>query len=110
MFGAGPNALPTDAQQMGIDLVDQRRRLTEALDAKVPLMEREQVSIETGWFNFRDAKLQMSSYTPPIMEMAVTNVRLPSCALCAGRYGAGLLVLGGISDEAFEHQIHNWKI
>ena len=110
MFGAGPGALPTDAYQMGIDPGDQRRRMTEALDAIVPLMEGQQVSMETDWFTLRDAKLQMSSYTPPMMEMAVTSIRSPSGALCAGKYGAGLLVLGGISDEALEHQIHNWKI
>ena len=44
------------------------------------------------------------------MGMAVTSIRSPSGALCAGKYGAELLVLGGISDEALEYQIHNWKI
>ena len=47
MFGAGPGALPTDAYQMGIKPGDQRRRMTEALDAIVPLMKGETVSMET---------------------------------------------------------------
>ena len=110
MFGAGPGALPTDAYQMGIEPADQRRRMTEALDAIVPLMEGKQVSMETDWFTLKDAKLQVASYTQPMMEMAVTSVRSPSGALCAGKYGAGLLVLGGISDEALERQTANWKI
>ena len=110
MFGAGPGALRTDAQQMGIDPADQRRRMTEAPDVIVPLMEGKQVFMETNWFTLRDAKLQMSHYTPPMMEMVVTSIRSPSGALCAVKYGAGLLVLGGISDGALEHQIHNWKI
>lgn len=110
MFGAGPGALPSDAYQMGISPGDQRRRMTEALDAIVPLMEGETVSMETDWFTLKEAKLQLGSYTKPMMEMAVTSVRSPSGALCAGKYGAGLLVLGGTSEEALKGQIENWRI
>jgi limonene 1,2-monooxygenase len=110
MFGAGPGALPSDAYQMGISPGDQRRRMTEALDAIVPLMEGETVSMETDWFTLKEAKLQLGSYTKPMMEMAVTSVRSPSGALCAGKYGAGLLVLGGTSEEALKGQTENWRI
>lgn len=55
MFGAGPGALPTDAYQMGIRPADQRRRMTEALEAIVPLMEGETVSMETDWFSLKNA-------------------------------------------------------
>lgn len=110
MFGAGPGALPSDAYQMGIAPADQRRRMTEALDAIVPLMEGETVSMETDWFMLKEARLQLASYTKPMMEMAVTSVRSPSGALCAGKYGAGLLVLGGTSDEALANQKENWRI
>ena len=110
MFGAGPGALPTDAYQMGINPADQRRRMTEALDAIVPLMEGETVSMETDWFTLNNAKLHLGSYSKPRMEMAVTSVRSPAGALCAGKYGAGLLVLGGISDKALAAQAENWKI
>jgi limonene 1,2-monooxygenase len=110
MFGAGPGALPTDAYQMGIKPGDQRRRMTEALDAIVPLMKGETVSMETDWFTLKDAKLQLGSYSKPMMEMAVTSVKSPSGALCAGKHGAGLLVLGGVSEEALESQIKNWAI
>ena len=110
MFGAGSGALPTDAYQMGIKPADQRRRMTEALEAIVPLMEGETVSMKTDWFTLNNAKLQVGSYTKPMMEMAVTSVRSPSGALCAGKYGAGLLVLGGISDDALDRQSENWHI
>ena len=110
MFGAGPGALPTDAYQLGIEPNAQRRRMTEALDAIVPLMEGETVNMETDWFTLKNAKLQLGSYTRPTMEMAVTSVRSPSGALCAGKFGAGLLVLGGVSDEALERQSENWQI
>ncbi|MEL0105950.1 MAG: LLM class flavin-dependent oxidoreductase [Rhodospirillales bacterium] len=110
MFGAGPGALPSDAYMMGIEPGEQRQRMTDALDAIVPLMEGETVSMETDWFTLKDAKLQLASYTKPMMEMAVTSVRSPAGALCAGKYGAGLLVLGGTSDEALATQKENWRI
>ena len=100
MFGAGPGALPTDAYQMGIKPSEQRRRMNEALDAIVPLMEGDAVTMETDWFKLNNAKLQLSSYTRPMMEMAVTSVKSPSGAICAGKFGAGLLELGGMSNEA----------
>ena len=110
MFGAGPGALPTDAYRMGIKPGDQRRRMGEALDAIVPLMEGKSVTMETDWFTLNNAKLQLNSYTKPMMEMAVTSVRSPAGALCAGKFGAGLLVLGGVSDEALKVQTENWRI
>ncbi len=110
MFGAGPGALPTDAYQMGIEAGVQRRRMGEALDAIVPLMEGKTVSMETDWFSLKDAKLQLKSYSRPMMEMAVTSVKSPAGALCAGKFGAGLLVLGGVSTEALKVQSENWRI
>ena len=95
---------------MGVNPGDQRRRMTEALDAIVPLMEGETVSMETDWFTLNNAKLHLGSYSKPRMEMAVTSVRSPAGALCAGKYGAGLLVLGGISDKALAAQAENWRI
>src|SRR5919106_2890989 len=38
MLGVGPGALPSDAFMMGIDPVDQRRRMEESLDAIVKLL------------------------------------------------------------------------
>jgi limonene 1,2-monooxygenase len=53
MFGVGPGALVGDAFRMGIDPENQRRMLNEALEAIVPLMRGEQVTMETDWFNLR---------------------------------------------------------
>ncbi len=82
----------------------------EALDAIVPLLEGKRVSSKTDWFTLEDAKLQITSYTRPRMEMAVTSIRSPAGALLAGRYGLGLLSLGGHSDQALEAYARNWRI
>jgi len=110
MFGAGPGALPTDAYQMGIDPKDQRRRMDEALNAIVPLMKGETVSLETDWFTLKNARLQLDSYSKPMMELAVTSIKSPAGAISAGKFGAGLLVLGGMSDEALKIQSSNWEV
>ena len=73
MFGAGPGALPTDAYQMGVEPGDQRRRMSEALDAIVPLMEGETVSMETDWFTLKNAKLQLGSYSKPMICLLYTS-------------------------------------
>ena len=110
MFGAGPGALPTDAYQMGIDPKDQRRKMDEALNAIVPLMKGETVNLETDWFTLKNARLQLDSYSKPMMEMAVTSIKSPAGAISAGKFGAGLLVLGGMSDEALKIQCSNWEV
>jgi len=110
MFGVGPGALPSDAAQMGIDARQTRRMMHEALDVIIPLLEGKRVNAETDWFTLKEAKLQQASYTRPRMEMAVTTVRSPSGALLAGRYGLGLLTLGGYSDEALANHAKNWGI
>jgi limonene 1,2-monooxygenase len=110
MFGVGPGALPSDAAQMGIDARQSRRMMNESLDVIIPLLEGERVSARTDWFTLEKAKLQHASYTRPRMEMAVTSIRSPAGALLAGRYGLGLLSLGGHSDEALAAYAKNWGI
>ena len=110
MFGVGPGALPSDASMMGIDARDSRRMMEEALDAIVPLLEGETVTVKTDWFTLDNARLQHSSYTYPRMEMAVTAVRSPAGALIAGRLGLGILSLGGHSDDALKAYAKNWEI
>ncbi len=110
MFGIGPGALPSDAAQMGIDVRRTRRMMNEALEVIIPLLEGERVSAKTDWFTLDNAKLQHASFTRPRMEMAVTTIRSPAGADLAGRYGLGLLSLGGHSDEALAAYATNWGI
>jgi limonene 1,2-monooxygenase len=109
MFGVGPGALPSDAFAMGLHPDQQRRRMQEALDALVPLLRGETVSMATDWFTLKDAKLQLAPYTRPMMEMAVASVRSPAGAMAAGRHGIGMLSIGGTSDESVAAQIENWR-
>ena len=110
MFGAGPGALPTDAQMFGLKPADLRPRMEEALACIVPLLRGETVTCKTDWFELKNARLGVGCYTRPTIELAVTSIRSPSGVLNAGKYGAGVMVLGGVDDASLEHHMANWKI
>lgn len=110
MFGVGPGALVGDAFRMGIEPADQRRRLNEGMEAIVRLLDGETVTMKTDWFELREARLQLSSYSYPRIEMAVACARSPVGALVAGKYGIGMLSIGGTSDEALAHHANNWNL
>jgi limonene 1,2-monooxygenase len=110
MFGVGPGALPSDAKMFGLNPVDLRPRMDEALDCIVPLLRGETVSKKTSWFELCEARLSVGCYTKPTMEMAVTSIRSPAGALAAGRHGTGLLVLSGVDDASMRHHVSNWNI
>jgi limonene 1,2-monooxygenase len=110
MFGVGPGALVGDAFRIGIDPADQRRRMNEALDAIMPMLNGEEVTVKTDWFEMREARMQLPCYTRPHIEMAVACARSPAGALAAGKHGLGMLSIGGTSDEALKHHASNWKL
>jgi len=110
MFGVGPGSLVYDAVKMGLEAKDQRRKLDEALDVIVALMQGGVVTKKTDWFDLREAGLQYKSYTLPMMEMAVASNRSPTGALAAGRYGIGMLSIGGTSDDSLKAHAANWGV
>ena len=110
MFGMGPGALSSDAFKLGIDPADQRRRMAELIDVIVRLMRGETVSAESDWFRMQQARLQLSCYSKPYMEMAVASSRSPAGALSAGKHGLGMLSIGGTSDEALAAHASNWGV
>jgi limonene 1,2-monooxygenase len=110
MFGVGPGSLVYDAAKMGLAAADQRRKLDEALDVIVELMQGRMVTKKTDWFDLREARLQLKSYSQPMMEMAVANARSPTGALQAGKHGIGMLSLGGTSDDALKAHAANWGV
>jgi len=110
MFGVGPGSLVYDAVKMGLEAKDQRRKLDEALDVIVTLMQGGVVTKKTDWFDLNEAGLQFKSYSLPMMEMAVASNRSPTGALAAGKHGIGMLSIGGTSDDALKAHASNWGV
>jgi limonene 1,2-monooxygenase len=110
MFGVGPGALVSDAMMMGIDPAKQRDMMDEALGVIVRLLRGETVSHQSDWFTLREARLQMTPYSRPHVEMAVASQVSPTGSRAAGRHGLGLLSLGATSTGGFNALSSNWAI
>jgi len=110
MFGVGPGALPSDAFMMGIEVAKQRDMMDEALDAIAALLRGETVNMKTDWFTLNNARLQMTPYSRPSVEIAVASQVSPTGANAAGRHGAGLLSIGATSAGGFNALATNWAI
>jgi limonene 1,2-monooxygenase len=94
MLGCGPGALVSDAYMMGIEPVDQRRRMDESLTAIMALLRGDEpVTMKTDWFELRDARLHLRPYTDPCFPIAVASVMTPSGVIAAGKFGLGILAL-----------------
>jgi limonene 1,2-monooxygenase len=94
LFGTGPGALPSDAFVMGIDPLDQRRRMEESLEAILALLRSDDpVTRQTDWFTMKEARLQLRPYSHPHFEVAVAAMISPSGPRLAGTYGVSLLSL-----------------
>ena len=92
MLGVGPGALTSDAYQMGLDPLEQRRKMDESLEAIMRLLrDDEPVNMETDWFTLQEARLHISSYTRPHLPIAAAHSFSPSGPAVAGKYGIGLL-------------------
>ena len=110
MFGVGPGSLVYDATKMGLKAEDQRRKLDESLDVIMELMQGRMVTKKTDWFDLAEARLQLKSYSQPMMEMAVASSRSPTGALAAGKHGIGMISIGGTSDDALKAHASNWGV
>ena len=110
MFGVGPGALSSDAHMMGIPVARQRERMEEAIDVLIPLLRGETVTRETDWFTLNEARVQLTPYTRPMVEMAVASLISPSGARAAGRHGLGLLSIQATSRAGFNALASNWAI
>ncbi len=110
MFGVGPGALISDAYMMGIPASKQRDRMDEALDVLVPLLNGETVTHKSDWFELVDARLQMTPYSRPSVEISVASQVSPTGARAAGKHGLGLLSLGATSTGGFNALASNWAI
>src|SRR5436309_973674 len=110
MFGVGPGALPSDAYMMGIDPIDQRRRMEESLEVMLRLFAGETVTAETEWFTLKDARLQLLPYSQPCFEIAVAAMISPSGPRLAGKHGLSLLSIGATQTEGFNVMTSTWSV
>jgi limonene 1,2-monooxygenase len=110
MFGVGPGALSSDAFLMGIPVARQRDMMDEALDVIIRLLRGEEVTHESDWFKLTNARLQMTPFSRPSVEIAVASQISPTGARAAGRHGLGLLSLGATSEGGFNALASNWAI
>jgi limonene 1,2-monooxygenase len=110
IFGTGPGKLPLDAHMMGIDTRVQRRRQREALEAVIPLLNGETVSMETDWFTLQDAALHLLPYNGPgTMEIAAASIASPSGPEMCGTLGLSLLSLAAGTAKGFDALPVNWQ-
>ncbi|MBI1407149.1 MAG: LLM class flavin-dependent oxidoreductase [Caulobacter sp.] len=110
MLGCGPGALPSDAFMMGIPVSAQRDRMDEALDVLVPLLRGEQVTKVTDWFTLQEARLQMTPYSRPSVEICAASQVSPTGAKACGRHGIGMLSIGATQSGGFNALASNWAI
>ena len=110
MFGVGPGALVHDALKIGVEPDAQRQMMYDSFDVIVRLLNGEIVTRKTDWFNLTDAQLQLRPYTRPTMELAVAAARSPSGSFLSGKYGVGMLSIGGTSPMAMEAHTRNWGL
>jgi len=109
-FGVGPGALPSDAFMLGINPLDQRDMMLEAIEVLVPLLRGETVTRKTRWFELNEARLQLQPYTKPMVNMAVASQVSPAGARAAGTHGLGLLSIGATNAGGFSALATNWEI
>jgi limonene 1,2-monooxygenase len=111
MLGCGPGALPSDAYMMGIEPVDQRRRMMESLDAITRLLRCEEpVTMRTDWFELRDARLHLAPYSDPRFDIAVASTITPFGMIAAGTHGLGVLSIGAGLPGGPEALAKQWQI
>ena len=110
MLGVGPGALVSDAFMMGIDPARQRDMMDEALGVILRLLRGETVTHKSDWFSLNEARLQMTPYSRPHIEVAVASQVSPTGARAAGKHGLGLLSLGATSTGGFNALATNWAI
>ena len=112
MLGVGPGALTTDAYMLGIDPVEQRRRMDESMGIiKRLLTETDPITYEGSWFTLREATCHLRPYTKPHFPMAVAAAQSPSGMVLAGKYGLGVLSVSVVRGGSYARDLKDfWKI
>lgn len=110
MWGMGPGSHALDALMMGIDPLETRTMMAEAMEAIHALLAFEgPVNRETSWFQLCDAELQMRPYSERL-DIRVAAIASPSGPRMAGQYGTGILSLGATVKEGFNFLAATWGL
>lgn len=110
MLGMGPGSLASDAKMMGIEVAKQRDMMDEAIDVIARLMRGETVTAKTDWFTLDNARIHMTPYSRPSIELICASTVSPTGSRAAGRNGIGMLSFGATSGGAFDALSSNWAI
>jgi len=110
MLGMGPGSLASDAKMMGIPVSQQRDRMDEGIDVLVRLLRGETVTAKTDWFTLDNARIHMTPYSRPSIDMIAASTISPTGSRAAGRNGIGMLSFGATSGGAFDALSANWNI
>ncbi len=111
MLGCGPGALPSDAYMLNIEPVTQRKRMEEALDVIMRLLESDEpLTVKTDWFELRQARLHLRPYSDPRFHIAVASTITPSGMIAAGKFGTGVLSIGAGLPGGPEALAGQWRI
>ncbi len=110
MLGMGPGSLASDAKMMGIPVAKQRDMMDEGIDVLVRLLRGETVTAKTDWFTLDNARIHMTPYSRPGIEMIAASTVSPTGSRAAGRNGIGMLSFGATSGGAFDALSANWNI
>lgn len=108
ILGVGPGALAYDAEAIGLDPADARRRMEESLAAIVQLLDGERVTEKTDWFTLDRASLQLLPRHP--LEIVVAGTVSPNGPKLAGRYGKPLLTMTATTEAGFNVLADHWSV
>ncbi|HLF78373.1 MAG TPA: LLM class flavin-dependent oxidoreductase [Dehalococcoidia bacterium] len=105
MLGVGSGALRADFTMIGLDIAERRRMSEEAMDAIMALLRAEApVTMKTDWFDLKDARIQLASYTKPHLPVGVAGSSSESGEPAAAKHGVWQLSFGGGNGERLRQE------
>jgi limonene 1,2-monooxygenase len=110
IMGVGPGALVTDAEMLGMDYNEQRRKMAESLKAITAMLRMDEpVTMETDWFKLKDASLHLHPYQEPRFPIYVAATQSPAGPRIAGEHGFGMISMTASSPSGFEALANTWS-
>jgi limonene 1,2-monooxygenase len=108
ILGVGPGALAYDAEAIGLNPADSRRRMEESLDVILRLLDGERVTAKTDWFTLDRAALQLLPRDE--LEVVVAGTVSPNGPKLAGKFGKSLLTMTATTEAGFNVLADHWDV